>query len=210
MTPIKISASALDQLTWYRRIESMDTSELVARFRGKSETKPDMFAGTALHTLLENHNGGMIEGEVIADTKDKDGNRHEFRFEFSLNATLELPQAREVWGSRILDVFGQPVELRCFADGITGGRVDEYKLTKNATEESFANSNQWRAYLYVFGAHSIRYSAFKKLMRGNLVEINEMNQFTFYPYPHMQHDLQIACVEYIEFCREHCPDVLER
>lgn len=199
--PIKISASALDQLTWYRRIEGMTTDELVARLRGEGEKTPDTFAGTALHELLEHHAGGSLDGEVTAGG---------FRFQFNLDATLELPQAREVWGSRTLDVFGDLVELRCFADGVTGGRVDEYKLTKNAEEEKFAESNQWRAYLYVFGAHSIRYSAFKKWMRGDLVKISDMHQFTFYPYQGMLDDLRQACADLITFSRAHCPDVLER
>lgn len=199
--PIKISASDLDQLIWFRRIESMEVSELVARFRRESELGPDAFAGTALHKLLENHQGGTLDGEVEAGG---------FRFQFDLDGTLELPQAREVWGSRVLDVFGQPVEIRCFADGITGGRVDEYKLSKNATEESFSESNQWRAYLWVFGAHSIRYSAFKKWMRGNLVKVQSLEQFTFYPYPGMVDELRAACSDYLDFCRAHCPDVLER
>lgn len=199
--PIKIAASDLDQLTWFRRIEAMETDELVARLRREGDKSPDMYAGTALHELLEHHRGGVLDGEVEAGG---------FRFQFNLDATLELPQAREVWGSRVLDVFGTPVELRCFADGITGGRVDEYKLTKNADEEAFSGSFQWRAYLYVFGAHSIRYSAFKKWMRGSLVKISDMHQFTFYPYPGMVGELRAACADLISFCSEHCPDVLER
>jgi hypothetical protein len=197
--PARVSASAIDQMTWYQRIESMTVNNLVARLRGQEEPGLDAEAGTALHDLLEQHKGGSLSGEI-----EHGG----FRFDFNVDGEIQLPQAREAFGSRFMDVFGRPVEIRCKADGLTGGEVVEYKLTKNPTEEAFSESFQWRAYLYVFQAQAVRYHCLKKWRRDRLVKIDEMHSFTMRPYPGMLNDLKAGIANLLAFCDAHCPDAL--
>jgi len=200
---IRVSPSDLDQIIWYNRIEAMTAEELTARLRRETPPEPHMLAGSAWHDFLENHPAGIVEnGEY-----EWQG----FRFQINLDdeVAIELPQAREAFGARAIVVDGEEVELRCKADGITGGIVNEYKLSKNGDVETRMESLQWKAYLYVFSAYAARYTVFKRWQRGFLVKIEEVSETMLYRYPTMMDDLRAGIREYVAFCRQHCPDVLQ-
>ena len=44
----------LDAMVWFRRMEDMETEELVARLRRQSVPNAKMMMGTAFHAVLEN------------------------------------------------------------------------------------------------------------------------------------------------------------
>lgn len=201
---ILVSASSLDNLMWYYRIESMTHDEIIARLRNEREPSADMEAGIAWHNLIETIQPGQtLDGEIEVDG---------YRFQFNLDdqIELELPQAQEIFGHKAITLTdGTEVDLRCRADGISGNIIREWKLTKNTDPENYIESYQWRAYLYVFGCPAIEYTLFKKWMRGNLIKIQDVLSFKMYRYPAMEIDLKNKILEYINFCRRYCPDVLE-
>lgn len=193
----KVYVTDLDQLLWFRRIESMTTEELVSRLRRETPPEPHMLAGSAWHKVLEDHPGGIIEGTI-----ERDG----FTFDVRAEAVVELPQIAELRGYEMFRVNGVDVILSGRLDGCTGHALADYKLTSKLDPESYYDSAQWRAYLSIFGCREFRYTLFKRYQKLFHVRIDEIFPFTLYRYRGMEDDLRRSISSYLEFCREHVPE----
>jgi hypothetical protein len=201
---MRISASDLDQLLWFRRIEDMTTDDLIKRLRREEPPNRMMKVGTAFHSILEQ----PPEDELVC--VERDG----FNFIIECDGEVELPQMMEVKTERHYTIDGIDVTLVSKPDGIDGNVVKEYKLTAKPKPENYFDSYQWRAYLDAYSADIVEYMIFhaKDLGedKGNQIIIKDVSPFRLYRYPGMRDDLIAGIREFVEFARIHLPERLER
>lgn len=197
---MKVHVTDLDQLLWFRRIESMTTDELVSRLRRESPPNRAMAMGTAWHNILEN----PPNDELVA--VECDG----FNFLIECDAEITLPQVREIRAEKTYSVDGVDVTLTGGCDGITGNVVTDHKMTARPDPEKYFDSYQWRAYLDIYGADVFEYVLYHALDRGedkgNQVIVRDVVPFRLYRYPEMHDDLMAGIREFVEFARVHLPE----
>jgi hypothetical protein len=197
----KISVTDLDQLLWFDRLESMTVEDLVSRLRRETKPEPHMLAGRAWHDLLEHHEGGELAGTI---------QHNDFTFTIDAEATIELPQVRELRGYSMIHLPGRDIILSGRLDGMTGNALQDYKLTARINPENYWASSQWRAYCHIFGCEALQYTLFQKNQRGFNVTINEVYPFTFYRYPGMLDDLTRSIRAFLDFVDEYMPGEFDR
>lgn len=201
---MRVHVTDLDQLIWFRRIEAMETDELISRLRREAPPNRAMAMGTAWHSILEQ----PPEDELAA--VERDG----FNFLVECEAEIALPQIREIRAEKTYLIDGIEVTLTGGCDGITGNVVTDHKLTARPDPEKYLDSYQWRAYLDIYGADVFEYILYHALDRGedkgNQVIIKDVAPFRFYRYPNMHDDLIVGIREFVEFAREHLPERFEK
>lgn len=199
---MKVHVTDLDQLLWFRRIESMTTEELVSRLRREAPPNRAMAMGTAWHAILEN----PPADELI--TVERGG----FTFLIECDAEIALSQIREIRAEKTYMVDGVPVTLTGGCDGITGNVVTDHKLTARPDPEKYLDSYQWRAYLDIYGADVFEYILYQALdqdAKGQVI-IKDVLPFRFYRYPGMESDLMMGIHQFVEFARVHLPERFEQ
>jgi hypothetical protein len=194
---MRVSASDLDQLTWFRRIDDMTLADLVARFRRESPPSEAMDRGIAFHKVME-HPPDEIS------TISMDG----FTFRFTCDDVITLPQVREIKATKDYHIAGVDVTLVGVVDGISGNVVTDHKLTERPDPETYLTSYQWRAYLDIFNADIFTYHLYHAKANGRDVEIKSVDTFSFYRYPEMEADLLAGIAEFVEFAKDHLPERL--
>ena len=195
-----ISVTDLDQLRYYRMNETMELDEVISRLSKKSEPTPAMLAGTAFHEILEN----LKEGDDLLLTTQ---NGLTFRFEGDME--LSLPKIRELKGEKQYLVNGVEVTLVGKVDAIDGA-VYDHKLSKTIDAEKYTDALQWRCYLDIFNAKKFVYNVFQgypEAKTGDIV-VRDFMPFTFYAYPEMRKDIEIAIADFIDFAKQYLPDKL--
>lgn len=195
---LEVTATQLDQITWYRRLEDMTLDELVHRLTGASKPNRAMELGTAWHSVLEDPPESL-------SAIQRDG----FNFVVECEAEITLPQVREIRAAKMYRVDGVAVLLSGGCDGISGNVVTDHKLTARPDPEKYLDSYQWRAYLDIFGADVFEYILYHAKDEGDVVRIRDVSPFRFYRYPQMFDDLIGGLREYVAFCREHIPAKLK-
>lgn len=188
----------LDSMLWYRRIDGMTVDDMRARLLRTAEPKPEMLKGTAWHSVLENP-----PDEI--DSIEKDG----FKFRMDCDATLPLPQIREIRAYKIYPVGGQGVTLTGGCDGISGNVVMDHKLTFKPKPETYFSSYQWRAYLDIFNADIFRYWIYSAREKAGEIVIHDISEMTMHRYPEMVPDLMRGILDLVQFCEEYVPEKLE-
>lgn len=196
---MRVSVTSLDQLLWWHRIEDMTTEELVRRLRKEEPPNRAMQLGTAFHSILEHPPSDSL------DMVEQDG----FIFSFEVDAEIELPPMSELLAEATYDVDGIPVTLRGKCDGLHGNVVTDHKLTAKPDPATYFSSYQWRAYLDIFEADTFEYVLYHAKDEGDTVRILNVETFRLYRYPGMRGDLLLGIREYVDFVREHMPEVLE-
>ena len=197
---MRVHVTDLDQLLWFRRIESMTTEELISRLRRESPPNRAMAMGTAWHAILEN----PPDDELLA--VERDG----FNFLIECDADIELPQIREIRAEKTYVVDGVSVTLTGGCDGITGNVVTDHKLTARPDPEKYLDSYQWRAYLDIYGADVFEYILYHASDKDDQVIIRDVVPFRFYRYPGMASDLEAGIRDFVEFAKAHLPERFEQ
>lgn len=189
----------LDQLVWFRKLESMETSELVSRLRRESAPNDKMLMGTAFHSILE-------DPPDVIDVVEKDG----FTFKVECDAEIALPQVREIRATKTYLINGVLVTLTGGCDGITGNKVSDHKLTFNPKPENYFDSFQWKAYLDIFQADVFNYLLYHgKEGKGKEIMIRDVSTLTLYRYPSMVADLEAGIRDLVEFALEYLPEKIK-
>src|SRR5690606_34256352 len=101
MDALRVSATDLDQLRYYRDADEMELAELIARLKHLMPSSESMEAGTALHKALETAEPGEHKGFAV------DG----FTFSFDTDAEIDLPPLREMKATMQIDIGGTLVTL---------------------------------------------------------------------------------------------------
>lgn len=195
---ITLHVTDLDSLVWYRRIEDMTKEEMIARLLRTSKPEGKMLIGTAWHKVMEN------PPDVI-DSIEQDG----FVFNVDCDATINIPQVREIRATKIYNVDGMQVRLTGGCDGITGNMVKDHKLSFNPNPESYFDSFQWRAYLDIYSADVFEYILYHAAGEGNEITIKDVYRFNMYRYPGMIEDLERGIYDLLQFIKSNVPQMIQ-
>lgn len=199
---MRLSVTNLDRLTYYRNAEYVSPSvqQVVDEIRGVGREETDaMRRGTAFHEIMETAQDGQLS------FVDHGG----YTFKFELGETLCLPPIAELKGELYLSVGGVPVTLSGKVDAIDGLTVYDHKLSKKFDHEMYEDSMQWRCYLAIFGATRFVYNVFVAAEKKGVVTVKALHQLEMFSYPLLEVDVLNAVTDFVEFCKQHCPDVLE-
>lgn len=190
------TATDLDAMIWYRRLEDMTAEDLCKRIMRTGEVNDKMLMGTAFHSILESPPASLI------DKVERDG----FVFLVDCDAEVMFPQVREIRASKKYRVDGVDVTLSGGCDGITGVVVSDHKLTFNPNPENYTESYQWRAYLDIFNADVFEYVIYHGKQDENTATIRDVSTMRMYRYPLMYADVCHGISELLCFVREHLPE----
>jgi hypothetical protein len=197
---LSVTVTDLDNFRRYREDEEMSLAELMKRLRREEGPSDVMRAGTALHSILEESQGGDLV------TADRDGHR----FIFTLDAEIALLPFRELYGKRTYSVNGTQIEVRGKTDATTGLLVEDHKFSCSPFDaEKHFSRYQWRLYLSIFGADAFAYNVFTgKFIEtdedGILVwEVRDFNRLVLYRYPELEADIERELARFGDFVHEH-------
>lgn len=194
---MRCSATEIDAFRRWRDTEDAELAPLLAQLRRElPETEP-MRAGKAFHRALELAQAGDVE------RLEADG----YTFDLTFDATLDLPEIRELKATREYVIDGVIVTLVGMVDTLTGKRADDHKFTSRWDAERFLASYQWRIYLEIFDADTFRWNVFE----GREIEPRYYGVHAFHPlimhrYPGMADDVERELREFVRFAREHLPE----
>lgn len=197
MEALRISATDLDQLRYYRDADDMELADLIARLKHLMPSSESMEAGTALHKALEtaepgNHKGFECDG---------------FTFSFDGDFAIDLPELREMKATMTLEIGGVVVTLVGKVDAIHGKRIDDHKFTARFDADRYLTSYQWRTYLEIFNADVFRWNVFEAMESAprNYI-IRNFHPLTMHRYPGMGEDVERELREFVAFARQHLPE----
>lgn len=183
-------ASRLDEFRRYLSGEHYNEDEympadFVARLTTPEPPSPKMAAGTAVHAMIEHS-----FFEELPENMTVDG----WHIYFGLSATMALPAAREV----PLERTHRGVTLYGRVDAIDAFSVHDIKTTSSIDIDRYAESYQWRSYLWMSGRRDFRYHILKVKVDEDAREIAvyEYVPCTFHAYPGMDADVERLLVEY--------------
>lgn len=196
---LRVSVTDLDSMLYWRESE-MEFEDFLKRLRGEEPPGPNMLAGRAFHTLLENAQEG---GEFFA--AEQDG----YRFDFAIEQEIALPQIRELKAEHVFETPSGPVTLVGKVDGMQGITVHDYKLTERFDAERYADSYQWRSYLTMFGASRFVYDVFVCRYDGPRVYVFDYHRLPFSAYPGMRDDVYREVCALAEIVAKHVPQKIQ-
>lgn len=193
---IRLSVTDLDSYLYWKGSEDMEFEALLTRLRGQEPPNASMLAGRAFHTLLENASEG---GEFFA--AEQDG----IRFDFAIEQEIALPVIRELKAEHVMQTPSGPVTLVGKVDGLQGITVNDYKLTERFDAERYADSYQWRSYLWMFGAKRFVYDIFVCRYDTDRVYVFDYHRLPLCAYPGMAEDVQREVCGLAEIVAKHVP-----
>lgn len=197
MNTLRVSATDVDQLRYFRSVDDMELGELIARLKHLMPSSQAMEAGTALHKALELSEPGDHKGFTV------DG----FTFSFETDAEIDLPPIREVKATMDLWVQDTLVTVVGKVDCIHGRRIDDHKFTARFDPDRYLDSFQWRLYLHIFGADEFRWNVFEAVESAprNYL-IRNVHRLTMHRYPDMAADVEHELRQFVSFARHHLPE----
>lgn len=194
---MRVSATELDALRYYRDSEDAELEPLLAQLRRTLPPTEPMLAGRAFHKALEL----AVPGEV--GVLEAEG----YRFEIAADVEIDLPDVRELKATREYLIDGEPVTLVGMVDAIHGRRVDDHKTTSRFDAERFLTGLQWRVYLEVFGADEFRWNVFEwRDVDPKVYIVHAFHSLTAYRYPGMGVDVERELALFVDFARKHLPE----
>jgi hypothetical protein len=197
MDTLRVSATDLDQLRYFRDTDDMELAELIARLKHLMPSTDAMEAGTALHKALELAEPGEFKG-LSADG---------YMFSFEIDAEIDLPSMREIKTTRDWLVDDCTVTLVGKVDAIVGRRIDDHKFTAKFDPDRYLDSYQWRVYLELFEADHFRWNIFEGIESApkNYL-IRNMHKLDQHRYPAMADDVEAELRSFVAFARDHLPE----
>jgi hypothetical protein len=201
MLSLRVSATDLDQLRYYRDTDNMELAELIARLRHLMPSSEAMEAGTALHKALELAEPGEHKGF------NQDG----FLFSFETDAEIDLPPIREMKTTMDLIIDGVNVTVVGKVDAIHGNWIADHKFTAKFDPDRYLDSYQWRLYLHIFGADEFRWNIFEAQESApKHYVIRNFHPLRIHRYPGMAEDVERELGEFVRFARDHLPEKFVR
>lgn len=197
MQAIRVSATDIDQLRYFRDTDEMELAELIARLKHLMPSSEAMEAGTALHAALEHAEPGDHAGFT------RDG----FTFSFETDAELDLPAIREMKATREYLVDDVVVTLVGKVDAIHGKTIYDHKFTAQFDADRYLGSFQWRGYLEIYGADAFRWNIFeaRESAPKNYL-IRNVHKLTMHRFPGMAEGVEREVREFVVFARDHLPE----
>ena len=198
---IRVSATMLESFRRVLTTEYATEEELIAQVKG-APFKPtwQMMAGSAWQLALSDPEAGQWhtddEGEYVEF--------EEYGTTFS-REDVEFGRAHvgpglcEVKAGRDLFIQGESVRLVAQVDHINGTHIQENKAKFAPPDVSdYEPSLQWRTYLFVHDAESVRYNLFTFSERYGCCKLRgEVISATFWRYPGLKNDVRVKVQEFI-------------
>lgn len=184
-------ASRLDEFRLYQSGVMWDgeteytTEEFLHRMTGPEEETDAHAAGTAVHAALECAVYGPLDDEMKVNGWD---------IIFDLDVAVSLPPVREVPLFR--EHNGIPLYGRC--DAIDAWTVHDIKTTKAIDANTYIESYQWRAYLWLSGRQKFVYDIFRVIRdeKASEVTVKEYVSIPLTAYPGLSRDVESLLVEF--------------
>jgi hypothetical protein len=191
---LRISVTDLESYRYWKADEDSTLADLLVRLRHEEPPTPAMKAGRAFAKLFEE------TGEGGLGMADVDG----WRFDFTrMEGEIALPSVRELKAEVPFNTPSGPVLLVGKVDGLDGTAVHDQKLTERWDAEKYIDSLQWRAYLVMFAAQSFTYDVFLARYQERHVTVTDYHPMTFYAYPGIREDVQLAVSELAAIVAKH-------
>jgi len=197
MKRLTLHCTDLDGWSWFNKLDSMTTEEMVGRLLRTEPPRPEMEAGTAWHSVLEDPPDEISTVE-----------RNGFTFDVTCGGIIVLPQVREVRAKKVYMVDGVEVTLTGKVDGIDGNKIEDHKLTFRPNPETYMDAYQWRAYLDIFNADVFEYLIYSAKMDGNTITVYDFSPMKVYRYPEMVDDLMTGMRELVGFVKQCVPQMI--
>lgn len=193
---IRLSVTDLDGYLYWKKSEDMEFEDLLVRLRGEEPQTEAMGRGKAFHSMFENAaNEGLLTSEIV------DG----YRFEFDLDASIDLPAIRELKGEIVIPTASGPVTLVGKIDSMYGVTVNDYKLMERFDAERYTDSYQWRCYLMMFGCSRFLYDVFVYRESRDKLVVYDYHRLPMYAYPAMEADVNRLVSEVAAIVAKHVP-----
>ena len=194
---LRVSATDIDALRYYREREDGDLVGLLAQLRREAQPTTPMLAGSAFHKALEH----ASDGDHAA--LEADG----YTFDIEAEGEIALPSIREMKATREYLIDGCTVTLVGKVDAIQGRTVIDHKMTGRFDPERFLNSMQWRVYLDVFDADEFRWNVFEaREAEPGRYRITAIHPLTMHRYPGMGEDIERELHAFVAFIHDHLPE----
>lgn len=198
---MRISATQIDAYLRWRANEDAPLEDIRDYLLRKTPPTDAMRAGSAFHKVLEHSTYEEIE------RAEQDG----FTFDLSeLDCVLELPEVRELKMECLTVIAGFPVTLVGVVDAQQRKGVYDHKLTSRFDAERYADSYQWRTYLYWFGFDWMTYNVFEAYnpaAEPDLYIVRHFHPLTFTRYPELAADVERVQRDFVLFLREYVPEL---
>lgn len=197
MQALRVSATDVDQLIYFRETDEMELADLIARLKHLMPSSEAMEAGTALHAALEHAEPGDHSGFTAAG----------FTFSFECDADLDLPFIREMKATREYIVDDVVVTLVGKVDAVHGKTIYDHKFTAKFDADRYWGSFQWRSYLEIFHADTFRWNIFEahESAPKNYL-IRNLHKLTEHRFPGMGETVERDVREFVVFARDHLPE----
>ena len=201
MQALRVSATDVDQLIYFRETDEMELADLIARLKHLMPSSEAMEAGTALHAALEHAEPGDHSGFTAAG----------FTFSFETDVEIQLPAIREMKATSVFEIEDTSVTLVGKVDAIHGRKIYDHKFTARFDADRYLDSYQWRIYLELFGADAFQWNIFVALESApkNYL-IRDFHDLTMHRYPGMRDDVERAVANFVRFARFHLPERFTR
>lgn len=162
------------------------TPEMFAARLSSFEPTAKMLAGTAVHRVLELAQYGELAGAEEAGWK----------ISFDLDAELQLPEMREIPLAR--EHSGETLFGR--VDSITGTAVHDIKTTEQVDPDRYAESYQWRGYLWMSRRDVFVYDLLKAKVDADAMSVSiiDYTRISFNRYPALDADVERLFGQYVE------------
>jgi hypothetical protein len=201
---IRVSVTDLDAFRYFRENEHVELENFLAQMRRQSEPTEAMLAGTALHKALELAQTGEF------DALEADG----YRFEIAADASISLPDIREMKATKEYRIGDCIVTLVGKVDAALGPTIYDHKFTSRYDPDRFLSGYQWRAYLDIFEANHFVWNIFEGRAKssrdkGEVIEgVSEYVVTRFHVlgadrYPEMHRDLVNEIAAFVDMARVH-------
>lgn len=183
-------ASMLDSFCEYLSGETFTgeeyTREMFVERLTNFKPTAKMEAGTAVHAVLE------AAGADDIDVAEANG----WKVQFVTDLLMSIPSLREIELQRThgnATLYGR-------VDYITGTTVGDYKATSQFDADRYADSYQWRAYLWMSGRAKFDYHLLKVAVDedARTVEVKDYITLNFFRYPSMDSDVERLLSRYAE------------
>lgn len=177
---------------------SAELTDLMDKIQGKFVPTKYMELGKAFHDVLEKSNERYVPSEHIYRAK----NGIEFTEELILKCLQAINPAAsfEVKMSKIYNINNRPVEVVGKVDQILGNYIYENKTCWSVFDyEKYNRSCQWLFYLDIFEAERVYYNVFCLEDRNSGIELRNIEQFYFSPYPDLIVDINSLLLQFVEF-----------
>lgn len=197
METIRVSATDVDQLLYFRNEDAMELAELIARLKHPMPSSEAMEAGSAFHKAIELAPMGAY------DSLAADG----YTFTFEGDQDIDLPVIREMKATRDYVIGDVLVTVVGKVDAIHGKRVDDHKFTAKFDADRYLSSYQWRLYLEIFGADTFRWNVFEGRETGKKAyAIRALHKLRMHRYPTIGEDVERELAGFVAFARDHLPE----